>query len=180
MKASETCPHHCLSNTQSGPTSWPSRAIVPPRRRGAPAGLCRPRAPAAPGARAAAQRGSGPKRHRPGPAQPRFPAASAAERVTMTIGNACRLDGLPPAAGQFSDRVTFRWFLPMWEILLPLGANQCSKNSTSTRRAPWRSLGGRGEPGLLPRLRQLQPAKGEYQFLCPLTSCSAACPSKRH
>lgn len=45
----------------------------------------------------------------------------------------------------------------MWEILLPLGANQCP-NSTSTR-GPLAIPGRAGEPGLLPRLRQLQPAK---------------------
>ena len=57
----------------------------------------------------------------------------------------------------FQDRVTFASSSRMWEILSPLGANQCP-NSTSIR-GPLVIPARVGEPGLLPRLWQLQPAK---------------------
>lgn len=103
LNASEPI-YHCHSNTQSGPTSPASReAIVPlPGRR------CSRPASAAPmlrrlqAARAQRRGGGGPTRL-PVPAQPRFPRSiPAAERVTMTIGNACQARWLATAAGPFS------------------------------------------------------------------------------
>ena len=79
----------------------------------------------------------------------------------------------------FQDRVTFASSSLMWEILSPLGANQCP-NSSSTR-GPLVIPARAGEPGLLPCLWQLQLAKentASYVVILVLSRLPFQTPSK--
>lgn len=150
LKASEPI-YHCHSNTQSGPTSPASReAIVPCLGGGAPRRALPP--PGSGGSRRRARSAEGavaPRACRV-PAQPRFPRSiPAAERVTMTIGNACQARWLATAAGQFSKTESLSLVPPACGRfsyhLVPI-----SVQTPQAPGAPWRSLGRRGSQGCFP------------------------------
>ena len=130
----------------------PRRALPPPGSGGS-------------GRRARSAEGAAAPRACLGPAQPRFPRSiPAAERVTMTIGNACQARWLATAAGPFSKAESLS--------LAPPACGRFSHHSVpisvqtpQAPGAPWRSQRGRGAKAASPPPATAS-GEGEYRFPC--------------